>query len=257
MGGNNNNIDAIKAPQASERRGASARHSTSAHRAGMTLIEVLVAMAIIAIISVMCVSAFMTILAAETRETNTRLASESAETAIATGADPTSTTAAFLSLGAFTIGADAESYSSTAGVGSSLNNGEGGQIDTSGQRNYTLLKGTSKYQSSPSSDKVVALIGNLSYELTEKYQTLYPGISITNTYSDSPYEDYNWLMYTVPQGEGGRYKLEVWGAAGGDPKAMTYYPIIAPAGKGAYSRGVVNLKENDTIYLYVGGKGQG
>lgn len=49
----------------------------------------------------------------------------------------------------------------------------------------------------------------------------------------------------------GLYKLEVWGAQGGD------YTLGAGAlgGKGGYSTGNVSLSENDTIYIIVGGQG--
>ena len=50
----------------------------------------------------------------------------------------------------------------------------------------------------------------------------------------------------------GKYKLEVWGAEGGGDHLQQY---LGPSGKGGYSTGIVELKSNDKLYVYVGGKG--
>ena len=52
--------------------------------------------------------------------------------------------------------------------------------------------------------------------------------------------------YIVPDGESGWYRIELWGAAGG--KSGSNYN----GGKGAYTSGIVELKEGDTLYFYVG-----
>lgn len=46
----------------------------------------------------------------------------------------------------------------------------------------------------------------------------------------------------------GNYKLEVWGAQGGDAASYT-------GGHGGYSSGVIKLSKGQTIYIYVGQKG--
>ena len=46
----------------------------------------------------------------------------------------------------------------------------------------------------------------------------------------------------------GKYKLEVWGAQGGDNTRAN-----ALGGKGGYATGVVTLPANTTLYIYVGG----
>jgi hypothetical protein len=52
----------------------------------------------------------------------------------------------------------------------------------------------------------------------------------------------------------GSYQLEVWGAQGGnDPED----PILDPGGRGAYSKGEVNLTAGTVLYLHVGGQGTG
>ncbi len=47
----------------------------------------------------------------------------------------------------------------------------------------------------------------------------------------------------------GVYKLEVWGASGGDSD------IVSFGGKGGYSKGYYSMKKGETIYIYVGGEG--
>jgi prepilin-type N-terminal cleavage/methylation domain-containing protein len=114
---------------------------TSCARGGMTLIEVMVAMAIIVIVASMCVSAFMTVIGSETRETNTRLAMEKAEMKIATEAEATSPPVAVeLTIGGFTLPAELHTYSETVGSGGAIAT-ENGQMDVSGSRSYSILKG--------------------------------------------------------------------------------------------------------------------
>lgn len=49
--------------------------------------------------------------------------------------------------------------------------------------------------------------------------------------------------FTAPKA--GTYKVELWGASGGGAKG----------GNGAYTSGMIELSENDNLYLHVGGKG--
>lgn len=77
---------------------------------------------------------------------------------------------------------------------------------------------------------------NLS-NITEKYEFNYTG---------------NVQKFIAPKD--GYYQLEVWGAQGGNgtlDRKMTY-----EGGYGGYSRGVIYLKANEIIYIYVGGKGE-
>ena len=62
----------------------------------------------------------------------------------------------------------------------------------------------------------------------------------------------------------GKYKLEVWGAKGGDSTGETcykgsnytrYLQSSVQGGLGGYSQGILNLNKNETVYVYVGGKG--
>lgn len=58
----------------------------------------------------------------------------------------------------------------------------------------------------------------------------------------------------------GRYKLEVWGAKGGDSTGLGQgsrsNKVSVQGGLGGYSRGILNLTKDQTIYIYVGGEGR-
>lgn len=56
----------------------------------------------------------------------------------------------------------------------------------------------------------------------------------------------------------GKYKLEVWGAKGGDSTGERYgsSSSIVKGGLGGYSRGILRLNENQTVHVYVGGEGK-
>lgn len=63
----------------------------------------------------------------------------------------------------------------------------------------------------------------------------------------------------------GKYKIELWGAAGGDgyttidssgnSNAGYDQTLSSHGGRGAYTSGVINLKTTDKFYIYVGGSG--
>ncbi len=54
--------------------------------------------------------------------------------------------------------------------------------------------------------------------------------------------------YIVPYGQEGWYKIELWGASGGDKNGYK-------GGKGAYTSGVIYLEENTHLYFYIGTSG--
>ena len=58
--------------------------------------------------------------------------------------------------------------------------------------------------------------------------------------------------FVVPKS--GFYKIELWGAAGG--QSMMNGQMTNMGGHGAYTSGTIELKKGETIYIYVGGKGQ-
>lgn len=57
----------------------------------------------------------------------------------------------------------------------------------------------------------------------------------------------NGVNVTPSSGPAGYYKIELWGASGSTLSNATSY--------GAYTSGVIKLKEGDTLYIYVGGAG--
>lgn len=61
----------------------------------------------------------------------------------------------------------------------------------------------------------------------------------------------NELTYTVPTT--GRYKIEVWGAQGGNAQ---YLSNSTNGGYGGYSVGTIILSEGDILYINVGGQGR-
>ena len=59
--------------------------------------------------------------------------------------------------------------------------------------------------------------------------------------------DYTGSVQQLRVPASGEYKIELWGAQGGTN--------ITEGGKGAYTKGVINLEKGKTIYIYVGGNG--
>ena len=52
--------------------------------------------------------------------------------------------------------------------------------------------------------------------------------------------------FITPDGESGWYRIELWGAQGNNGKG----------GEGAYTTGIIELQEGDTLYFYVGKQGE-
>ena len=52
--------------------------------------------------------------------------------------------------------------------------------------------------------------------------------------------------YIVPEGQSGFYRIQLWGTQGGSPDGA------GAGGYGAYTSGIIFLKEGQTIYFYVG-----
>ena len=76
------------------------------------------------------------------------------------------------------------------------------------------------------------------------------GIDISNPDPNSIYDfDYTGAVQEFVVPETGIYKLQVWGAQGG------YRRASYNGGKGGYSEGIIELKEGETIYVFVGGSG--
>jgi prepilin-type N-terminal cleavage/methylation domain-containing protein len=223
-------------------RASKLKRSVIRSHGAMTLIEVIVAMAIVSIIAVMCVSSFMVILGSEMRETNTRVASERAESMIASGFNATSSSDVTLTLGGYPLPTTkADSYAVTVGAGDVINtsqpDGSTGSIDISGSRSYTVL------QDVVSSQTPLPIFfgdfGGAADTFLTKGEVFDTGTAGG--------------MMTVKITVAGRYSIEVWGARGGGVNGG--YESQAGGGRGGYAAGEVTLNKNDTLYLYAGGKG--
>jgi prepilin-type N-terminal cleavage/methylation domain-containing protein len=209
-----------------------------------TLVEVIIAMAIIAIAGVMCVSAFMTIIRLETRETNTRFASENVEGRIAGGGGETTSAASIIKLGGFDITATVDSYSDTVGS-ADANRPDGdtgdvgmGDVGTSGSRNYTVLRDSGE----PSQTPLPIFFGDGADAFQAK------------GHAEPTGSDGSKMEVTITTT--GRYSVEVWGACGGgEDLSGTKGANYAGGGKGGYAFGEVNLNKGDKLYLYAGGVG--
>ena len=80
---------------------------------------------------------------------------------------------------------------------------------------------------------------------------------ITNTVTQEVYNySYTGTVQEFKVPTNGNYKIEVWGASGGDAYNNKYLHANSHGGRGGYSAGTVNLKENTTLYVVVGGRGK-
>lgn len=95
--------------------------------------------------------------------------------------------------------------------------------------------------------------------IDSEYLDKYPNQFSEQTWTETEYQDaseevkigtYTGAAETFTVTKDGKYLLEVWGANGG-----TYNNAGEP-GTGGYSKGTVELYKNETISLYVGGKGK-
>ena len=92
-------------------------------------------------------------------------------------------------------------------------------------------------------------------------ETLYAKTGDTYTFEDaenfvkSLNNEFNYTggiqTFTAPYS--GYYKLEVWGASGGSLPSSSSYEYFG--GYGGYSKGVVHLQKDETVYIVVGGQG--
>lgn len=84
-----------------------------------------------------------------------------------------------------------------------------------------------------------------TYDMTkETFAALFPGDILNFPYSGAA------VAITLPPG---RYKLECWGAQGGN----AYNSASYPGGKGGYSTGALTILEANLVNIYVGGSGKG
>ena len=158
--------------------------------------------------------------------------------------------------------------SSTGATSTSLN----GNISATGGATVTIrgfkystsngfnpvISGTNISESGSYGTGVFSLTPTGLVSSTTYYAVAYATNSIGTTYGDqisfttTMQTDFTYTggiqSFVVPST--GNYKLEVWGAQGGD--ASPYY-----GGMGGYASGTIDLTAGQTIYIYVGQVGQG
>lgn len=111
-----------------------------------------------------------------------------------------------------------------------------GTTDANGEATFTVQNGTYN----------VSCVG---YALTPSQIT----VSRNATFRFMATENFNFSYTGTVQTKtlkAGTYMLEVWGAQGG---SSTYHGL--PGGKGGYSKGILTISEQTTVYIYVGGQG--
>jgi hypothetical protein len=182
--------------------------------AGMTLVEVVVAVCIIAAVSVFVTSAFLTVLNINAKSNIGVKDAAGVEQSIAgvAPAGEVSSENIGISFGGVKLPSTADTY-------------------TQGGKSYTVIQGSDVQAPDP------VYFGDGAGALPGGIETGSPGGK-----TEAPY------LVTLA----GRYQLEVWGAQGGGAASSGRNGF---GGKGGYASGVVTLKENDALYLYVGGAG--
>jgi hypothetical protein len=90
--------------------------------------------------------------------------------------------------------------------------------------------------------------------LGDDANNIYDEVYIAEFSKEFPYTG-SYQTFTVPQD--GNYKIELWGAQGGDGRYWntTEYRTTLVGGKGAYTSGTIMLNAGSNIYIYVGGQG--
>jgi hypothetical protein len=185
----------------------------------MTLIEVITAAGIIALVSLVVISAFSTFLNAQRLAFENKADAEAVEAQIATGEEPFESLPGDLELNGYSLPGDIETY-------------------TEGRRSYSVLEGTD-----PVDVSVLTLYFGDGASVYEGQGQVYETGSAGNT-----------MEYQVTAD--GRYLLEVWGARGGGvDKSASSGAGYAGGGKGGYAAGVVSLQKSDLLILYAGGIG--
>lgn len=88
-------------------------------------------------------------------------------------------------------------------------------------------------------------------ETIEDELNRYNESATTLAYKDGTTGEAEAQIYTVPSGQSGWYKIELWGASGGTTTSET--GEVRAGGKGAYASGLIYLVENQKLYFYIGG----
>jgi hypothetical protein len=190
----------------------------------MTLVEVIVAMAILTVVSVMVLSAFTTALNSEINSTEMKNAAAATEREVAHG-EPSERTQVAIDMGGFALKSEADRFE--------------------GDKSYTVLESVSEQESATPHSM---LFGDLTGANMVALEGIYGADSITDVGSVGGVR-----QYAVPLT--GRYMLEVWGAKGADLGDISTMNYMA-GGSGGYARGTVALERGTVLHLYAGGIGR-
>ncbi|MDR0596649.1 MAG: hypothetical protein LBG50_03820 [Clostridiales Family XIII bacterium] len=190
----------------------------------MSLVEVIVAMGILTVVSVMVLSAFTTALNSELNSTEMKNAAAATEREVAHG-EPSERIQVTLDMGGFGLKSEADKFE--------------------GEKSYTVIESVAEQEDAPSHSM---LFGDLTGANIGALENIYGTDSITDVGGIGGVR-----QYAVPLT--GRYMLEVWGAKGadmGDVSSGNY----AAGGSGGYARGTVALERGTVLYLCAGGIGR-
>ncbi|MDR2196870.1 MAG: hypothetical protein LBO07_02775 [Coriobacteriales bacterium] len=184
----------------------------------MTLIEVITAAGIIALVSLVVISAFSTFLNTQRLAFENKVDAEAVEAQIATGEEPFESLPGDLELNGYSLPGDIETY-------------------TEGRRSYSVLEGV---------DPVIIPTPTLYFGDGAR---VYAGEG--QTYDTVPAG--GTMTYRVTTG--GRYLLETWGARGGKSGGTRTGNTYQEGFTGAYARSCVTLSEGVELKLLAGGMG--
>ena len=99
-----------------------------------------------------------------------------------------------------------------------------------------------------------AVSNNSDYEIRDAF-TLYARYNYILQLGNAGLSlDYSGLEKIVKVQKTGKYKIEVWGASGG--RALCNNSLCGTPAPGGYASGIIELTENDMLYINVGGAGQ-
>ena len=213
---------------------------------GFTLIELLAVIVILAIITVIAVPKVLNVIEKakeSSAESSIKLAKDAIKTQIAS--------ANALGNSPFVKNAD-NCYEFD------FDNQEEGNAKELKLKNKEQLSGKVTYCDNDSQNAFVD--ENVSFDGITTENTNEDVIANLNKFSSSEYKiktsykfNYTGVAQEFTAPENGFYKVELWGAGGGENNFSG--TILATQGKGAYTTGVTYLKKGTKLYVYVGQKG--
>lgn len=114
-----------------------------------------------------------------------------------------------------------------------------------------------KYVSSPTFSNTTNGTYNITYTATDSRGRSVTGSRVINVASTPVYTiPYSGSAVAFPGNAGGLYKVELWGASGGDGHYNTDGTgAVVAGGKGAYTSGIIQVPSDSNLQLFIGGHG--